>query len=550
VTVLAAQGAEVAGVPLEIVALAAAGVVLVGVAAVRVSSKLGLPSLLLYLGIGLAMGEDGLGLRFDDAALSQTLGLAALVVILTEGGLTTRWSAVRPALPLAVVLSTLGVAVSVGITAGAAVVLLDTSWRAGLLLGAIVSSTDAAAVFSTLRALGLPARLTATLEMESGFNDAPVVILVVLLSSESNGPPAEIVGLIAYELVAGAAIGLAVAFGAAWLLRRGALPAAGLYPLSVLAVAVGSYALASVAHASGFLAAYLTGLVLGNVALPHRHATLGFVEGLAWLAQIGLFVLLGLLVSPSRLGSALLPALGLGAALLLLSRPLSVLASAVWFRVRWAEQVFVSWAGLRGAVPIILATIPLTAGVPEARSFFDTVFVLVLVYTLVQGTTLAPLARLLRLSSDSEPRDLELDAAPLGDLDADLLQVRIPASSRMHGVLVRELRLPDGAVVSLLVRAGRGMVPGPDTRLRRGDQLLVVTTAPARAATERRLQAVSRAGRLASWLGEGRPPARRAGAEPAGEAPARRPPGAESAGEAAARRRGRGSGEDTTRPAP
>jgi len=260
--------------------------------------------------------------------------------------------------------------------------------------------------------------------------------------------------------------------------------------------------------------------VLGNVQLPHRHATVGFVEALAWLAQIGLFVLLGLLVSPSRLGSALLPALGFGAALLLLARPLSVLASAVWFRVRWAEQVFVSWAGLRGAVPIVLATIPLTAGVPEARRFFDIVFVLVLVFTLVQGTTLAPLARLLRLSSASEPRDLEVDSAPLGDLDADLLQVRIPPSSRMHGVLVRELRLPAGAVLSLLVRDGQGMVPGPDTRLRRGDQLLVVTTAPARAAAERRLRAVGRAGRLAGWL-EGSSGAPRA--EPGGTGLRRRP---------------------------
>jgi cell volume regulation protein A len=459
-----------------------------------------------------AIGEAGLGLRFDDAALAQTLGLAALVVILTEGGLTTRWSAVRPALPLAVVLSTLGVAVSVAVTAGASVLLLDTGWRSGLLLGAIVSSTDAAAVFSTLRVLGLPARLTATLEMESGINDAPVVILVTLLSSHATGSPAEILGLVGYELAAGTAIGLAVAFVAAWLLRRGALPAAGLYPLSILAVAVGSYALATLAHASGFLAAYLTGLVLGNAQLPHRHATLGFVEGLAWLAQIGLFVLLGLLVSPSRLGPALLPALGIGAALLLVARPLSVLASAAWFRVRWAEQVFVSWAGLRGAVPIVLATIPLTAGVPEARRFFDIVFVLVVVFTVVQGTTLAPLARLLRLSSDSEPRDLEVDSAPLEDLGADLLQVRIPAASRMHGVLVRELRLPDGAALSLLVREGQGMVPGPETRLRRGDQLLVVTTSPARAATERRLRAVGRGGRLATWLGEGRegaPPPRR-----------------------------------------
>jgi potassium/hydrogen antiporter len=500
--VLAAEGAEVAGVPLELVGLAGAAVVLLGAVAARVSARVGLPSLLLYLGIGVAIGEAGLGVRFDDAALAQTLGLAALVVILTEGGLTTRWSAVRPAVPLAVLLSTLGVAVSVGVTAGAAVVLLDTGWRSGLLLGAIVSSTDAAAVFSTLRALGLPARLTATLEMESGFNDAPVIILVTLLSSGATGSPAEIVALVGYELAAGTVIGVGVAAGAAWALRRGALPAAGLYPLSVLAVAVGSYALASIAHASGFLAAYLTGLVLGNVTLPHRHATLGFVEGLAWLAQIGLFVLLGLLVSPSRLPEALLPALGIGVALLLLARPLSVLASAVWFRVPAREQVFVSWAGLRGAVPIVLATIPLTQGVEDARSYFDIVFVLVLVFTLVQGTTLGRLARLLKLTSDAEPRDVEVDSAPLEDLDADLIQVRIPAGSRMHGVLVRELRLPEGAAVSLLVRAGRGFVPGPDTTLRRGDQLLVVTTSPARAAAERRLRAVGRAGRLAGWLGE------------------------------------------------
>ena len=503
---LAAEGAEIGGVPLELVGLVAAAVVLVGVVAVRLSTRLGLPSLLLYLGIGIAMGESGLGIRFDDAALSQTLGLAALVVILTEGGLTTRWSAVRPAVPLAVVLSTVGVAVSVGVTAVASVLLLDIGWKTGLLIGAIVSSTDAAAVFSTLRALGLPARLTATLEMESGFNDAPVVIMVTLLSSQAVGSPLEIVALIGYELAAGTAIGIGVAFGGAWMLRRGALPAAGLYPLSVLAIAVGSYALATVAHASGFLAAYLTGLVLGNVQLPHRHATLGFVEGLAWLAQIGLFVLLGLLVSPGRLAGALLPALGIGVALLLVARPLSVLASSVWFRVSAREQVFISWAGLRGAVPIVLATIPLTAGVPEARKFFDIVFVLVVVFTLVQGTTLARLAKLLKLTSDAAPRDLEVDAAPLEDLNADLLQIRIPDRSRMHGVLVRELRLPAGAAVSLLVRGEEGFVPGPDTRLRRGDQLLVVTTTPAREAAERRLRAVGRSGRLAGWFGDEEPP--------------------------------------------
>ena len=506
--VLAASGAEVSGVPMEVVGLAAAGVVLAGVLAVRVSQRVGLPSLLLYLGIGIAIGEAGLGLRFEDAALTQTLGLAALVVILTEGGLTTRWAAVRPAVPLAVVLSTLGVAVSVAVTAVFTVLLLGVDWRSGLLVGAILSSTDAAAVFSTLRALGLPPRLTATLEMESGFNDAPVVILVTLLSSGATGTPVEIVALVAYELAVGAVFGIAVGFGSAWLLRHSALPAAGLYPLSVLTAAVGAYSVAAVAHASGFLAAYLAGLVLGNVPLPHRRATLGFVEALAWFAQIGLFVLLGLLVSPGELPAALLPALGIGVALLLLARPLSVLASAVWFRLPWREQAFVSWAGLRGAVPIVLATIPLTAHTPGSDRFFDVVFVLVVVFTLVQGTTLAPLARLLRLTAGDQPRELDVDAAPLEEMDADLLQVRIAPGSRLHGVQVRELRLPEGAAVSLVVRNDHPFVPGPDTRLLRGDQLLVVSASRSREAVERRLRAVSRAGRLAGWLGESgrRPP--------------------------------------------
>ena len=504
-----ATAAQVGDVSLEVVGLAAAGVLLAGVLAVRISSKVGLPSLLLYLGIGIAIGEAGLGLRFDDAGLAQTLGLAALVVILTEGGLTTRWVAVRPAVPLAVVLSTVGVAVSVAVTAAFSVLLLDVGWRTGLLLGAILSSTDAAAVFSTLRALGLPARLTATLEMESGINDAPVVILVTLLSSAATGSPLEIVGLVTYELVFGAVVGIAVGFGGAWVLRRSALPAAGLYPLSVLTAAIGAYSLAAVAHASGFLAAYLAGLVLGNVPLPHRRATVGFVEGLAWLAQIGLFVLLGLLVSPSQLPAALLPALGVGAALLLLARPLSVLASAVWFRIRWAEQVFVSWAGLRGAVPIVLATIPLTAGVTGSDRLFDVVFVLVAVFTLVQGTTLARLARLLGLTGGGEARELDVDAAPLEDMDADLLQVRITERSKLHGVVIRELRLPEGAALALVVREDHAFVPNPDTRLQRGDQLLVVTASRDRDVVERRLRAISRAGRLAGWLGDSPDPRRR-----------------------------------------
>jgi len=492
----------VAGVRLEIVLLAGAVVVLCGVLAVRVSTRLGLPSLLLYLGIGIAVGESGLGLHFDDAELTQTLGLTALVLILAEGGLTTRWPAVRRTAPFAVVLSLVGVAVSVAVTGWLATVVLQVDARTGLLLGALVSPTDAAAVFATLRRIGIRPRLVAALEMESGLNDAPVVLLVVLLSGEQDGSPAVVGALVAYELVAGAVVGLAVGWAAGVVLRRSALPAAGLYPLAVVTCTVLAYAVGTVAHASGFLATYLAALVLGNTRLPHRRAMLGFAEGLAWLAQIGLFVLLGLLASPPRLPAAVVPALLVGAGLLLAARPLSVLASAVWFRVPWREQAFLSWAGLRGAVPIVLATIPLTAGLPEARRLFDIVFVLVVVFTLVQGTALSRLAAWLGVTSPAEPREVTVESAPLGDLGADLLQVQIPDRSRLHGVYVRELRLPDGAVLSLVVRDGHGFVPDPDTRLVRGDQLLMVATSRCRDEVERRVRAVSRAGRLARWLGE------------------------------------------------
>jgi cell volume regulation protein A len=490
---------------LDRILLLGAAVLLVAVSAVRLSSRTGLPSLLIYLGIGVLLGESGFGIAFDSPELTQALGVCALVVILAEGGLTTRWREVRPALPLAAVLSTVGVAVSVVVVAVAAHHLFGMPWQLALLAGAVLSSTDAAAVFATLRRLRLRPRLGAVLEAESGLNDAPVVIAVTLLSL---GPVADIaplpaLALVAYELAAGAAIGLAVGFGGAWVLRRSALPAAGLYPLATVAMTVLAYAAGSVAHASGFLAVYVAGLVLGNSRLPHRRAVLGFAEGLAWLAQIGLFVLLGLLVSPGDLGPAVLPALGIGAVLLFAGRPLSVLASALWFRVRPREQAFLAWAGLRGAVPIVLATIPYAAGVPGGKRLFDIVFVLVVVFTLVQGATLPPVARLLRVVEPGRADDLQVEAAPLEEIGADLLALTIPPGSRLHGVYVGELRLPVGASVVFLLRAGRRSVPDGGTRLRTGDSLLIVATADCRDDAERRLRAVGRSGRLARWFAEG-----------------------------------------------
>ena len=481
-------------------------VVLVSALALRLADRLGLPSLLLYLGLGVALGESGLGIAFENVSLTQTLSQAALVVILSEGGLTTRWPDARRVIGPGVVLATLGVLVSVVVTAGAAMLLLGVPWLLALLGAAVVSSTDAAAVFATLRRMSLPRRLTATLEVESGFNDAPVILLVLVLIEQLTGHSSTswwlVAAQIAVELLGGAAVGIAIGFGGAALLRRVALPLAGLYPLATLALCTLAFAAATLAHTSGFIACFLCGLVLGNSALPHRAATIGFAEGMASLAQIGLFVLLGLLVSPARLPAAIGPALVIGAALLLLARPLSVHASLVWFRTPWRQQAFISWAGLRGAVPIVLATFPLTARIPEAQFVFDTVFVLVVVFTVVQGRSLPWMARWLGIAAPATPREVVVEAAPLGELDAELMQLTVPPGSRLHGVYLPELRLPEDAALVLIVRDGRGFVPDERSRLRRGDQVLLVTTRRARPEAERRLRAVSRAGRLAGWRGE------------------------------------------------
>ena len=490
---------------LEYLLGAGAAVLLIGVLGVRASSRIGLPALLLFLGIGLLIGEAGLGLRFSDAKLTEELGIAALVLILTEGGLSTRWKSVRPALNLGIALATVSVLVSILVVGTAVHLLLGLDWRIALLWGAVLSSTDAAAVFSVLRTMTVRRRLVGALELESGLNDAPVVIAVTLLAGYDTIPwwtPATVV----YELLAGAAVGYLLGSVGAWALRRSALPSTGLYPLSAVAVCVLSFASGQMLHASGLLATYVCALVLGNSRLPHRAATLSFAEGMGWLAQIGVFVLLGLYVTPQRLAGAIVDAVVIGLVLLIVARPLSVVVAGVPLRIPWREQGFLSFAGLRGAVPIVLATIPLVNGVVGAERLLDVVFVLVVVFTLIQGTSLPWVARWLKVTVTGELQEVSVDAAPLEQMGADLLQVRIPPGSRLHGVYLGELRLPKGATVSLIVRDGTGFTPDAGTRLRRGDQVLVVANSEVREATEARIRAVDAGGRLARWRGvTGRP---------------------------------------------
>jgi cell volume regulation protein A len=479
-------------------------VLLVAVAAVRLSVRSGLPSLLLYLGIGVVLGEAGAGIAFNNAQMTQVLGYSALVLILAEGGLTTSWDDIRRSVAPAALLSTLGVVISVMVVALAAHVVLDVSWTVALLVGAILASTDAAAVFSVLRRVPLPRRLTGLLEAEAGFNDAPVVILVVALATQAStgsGAPAAWwqLGLIAAaELAGGATIGLLIGYAGGRFMRRIG-SSSGLFSIGVVALTVLAYSVGARLHASGFLATYLCALVLGNMRLPHRAAVRGFAQALGWLAQIGLFVLLGLLVTPSRLAAQIVPAIVIGLALLLVARPLSVLVSLTPFRVPWRDQAFLSWAGLRGGVPVVLATVPLTTGTPGAGRLFDLVFVLVVIFTLVQAPALPWIARRLRVTDTDRALDLEVESTPLDELGAEVMQMTVGASSMLHGVEVFELRLPPGANVTLVVRSGNGFVPGPQTTLRHGDQLLIVATSQTRLAAERRVRQVSKLGRLAGW---------------------------------------------------
>jgi cell volume regulation protein A len=489
---------------LYVVLIAGTVVVLAATVAARFSARIGLPTLLLYLAIGLALGESGLGFHFEDANLTMILGSVALAIILAEGGLTTPWRSTRPVLASAAVLATLGVAISVVITAAIAHLVLGVEIRTALLMGAAVSSTDAAAVFAVLRRLPvpIPRPIRSRLEAESGFNDPPVIILVMIVASEAWAEASVVGGLLLMlqQFVIGGAVGLGMGWIGTAMLSRMALPASGLYPLATLAIALFAFAVAGLVGGSGFLAVYLAGLWLGNAPLPHRGVTLGFAEGMAWLAQIGLFVLLGLLASPNRLPGALVPALVVGTGLLLVARPLSVVICATPFRVPWREQVFMSWAGLRGAVPIVLATIPLSEGLPEATRVFDVIFLLVVVFTLIQAPALPWLARLLGITRPLDPRGVHIESSPLEDIGATLLQFTVPPKSRLANVTIEELRLPRGAAVTLILRDGNTLVPDPSATVATGDHLLVVSTAETQEATERRLRQVSQRGRLAGWL--------------------------------------------------
>jgi cell volume regulation protein A len=384
--------------------LVAGALLAAGVMASLTASRLRLPALVLFLGVGMAIGSDGLGwIYLDDYRLARLVGTVALVVILFEGGLQTSFAQLRPVLGGAVSLAAVGTAVTALVTGIAASWLLNFSLAEGLLLGAILSPTDGAAVFSLLRGVHLPQRLALTLEGEAGLNDPIAVMLVLVMIEVVRAPgysPLDAVWFFAHELAVGLALGVAVGVVAAAALTRMGRSSTGLSLVASFATAAVAFGAAGSLGGSGFLAAYVAGVVVAGVELPERAALNAFHEGLSAVAEIGMFFTLGLLVFPSQLGHVLVRGTVLALVVAVLARPLGAFASTVRTRLGIAERGLLGWAGLRGGVPVVLATLPVIDHVPRSVEFFDLVFFAVVVSTLLQGATVAPLARALGLEGD------------------------------------------------------------------------------------------------------------------------------------------------------
>lgn len=439
---------------------------LVGLSAAfsHASGRLGVPIALLFMGIGVLAGSEGLGgVVFTDYGLAFRAGTAALVVILFDGGLNTPISSLRAVVWPAVTLATLGVAGTAAATAGAAW-LLGFGVEVSLLLGAVVSSTDAAAVFSVLRHAGirLRRRVSLVLEMESGMNDPMAVILTIGLTEALAGSATSarnLLTLVLVQMVVGGAVGLAFGWAGRRLLPRLHLSAAGLYPVITLALAFTAYGAATVAEGSGFLAVYLAAVAVGNGNIPYQAGVRRVHDSLAWLAQVGMFLMLGLLVFPSQLREVALPGLLLGLLIAFVARPLAVVLCLAPFRFAPREVAYVGWVGLRGAVPVILATFPVLARAPGAERIFNVVFFVVLVNALVPGATVRAATRWLGLEAKAEPEpDATLEIFSHRPVEGEILSFFVEPASAVAGIAIRDLPMPPHSSVLLVVR-GHHLVP-------------------------------------------------------------------------------------------
>jgi potassium/hydrogen antiporter len=450
-----------------------------GLLASLAAGRLRLPGLVLVLGLGMLLGSDGLGLiDFGDYKVARSVGIVALALILFEGGLSSGFAEIRPVLGVATSLAIVGTVGTALLTAVAAGLILDLDVKRALLLGSTVAATDAAAVFAVLRGSTLRRRLARALEGESGVNDPIAVVLVlgcIAAIQEPGWGAGDAVLLVVRSLGIGFVAGIVVGFAAAWALGRVRLPSAGLYPVASLAAAALAFGAADVVHGSGFLAVYLAGLVIGSRSTPARRTIVTFHDGMAWLAQLGLFLVLGLLVFPADLGGIVVEGAAIALATTVVARPLAAWLATIGAGFTLGERALLGWAGLRGAVPVVLATFAVTEEVPQAKLLFNVVFFVVLLSTVLQGTTIQPLARLLGATAEEAAIPAPLvEPTLLNRLGAETIQYPVRPGDAVVGHPVRELGLPREALLNVIVRGERAIPPRGSTVVQVGDQLHVL----------------------------------------------------------------------------
>ncbi len=466
---------------IEIILLWVAALIFVSVVSSKLSARFAIPSLLLFLAIGMLAGSEGIGgVIFNNAQIAKSVGIVALTFIIFSGGLDTNWKDTRPVIWPGVILSTLGVLLTAVITGLFAMYVLNFSFLEGMLLGSIVSSTDAAAVFSILRSKQISLRkpLKPLLEFESGSNDPMAVFLTVGFISLLTIKDMSIVSLIlrfVLDMGMGMLIGYLMARFSIFLINRLKLEYEGLYPVIMISLVLLTYVIAVFLKGSGFLAVYIAGLMLGQADFPNKRMITRFHDGLAWLMQIAMFITLGLLVYPSHI----VPLMGAGLLLTLLlmvvARPVSVLLCLLPFKMKARKKAMVAWVGLRGSVPIILATFPFMAGIPQADTIFNIVFFVVFASVLIQGTSIPVISKLLKLDVPLANRiNYPLEFEKTKAIDAELTDVIIPYESEVVGKKISDLRVPEKCLIVLISREDKFVIPSGSTIIESGDVLLVL----------------------------------------------------------------------------
>ncbi|PKG33931.1 potassium/proton antiporter [Methanoregula sp.] len=479
-------------IAIEYLLAGAAVLILLSIIANKVSGRLGLPALLIFIFVGMLAGSEGPGrIYFNDPFLAQSIGVVGLALILFSGGLDTRWTEVQPIFRRGLALSTVGVLLTALVVSLAAVLLLGFTPLEGFLLGAIISSTDAAAVFSILRSrrASLKGDLRPLLEFESGSNDPMAIFLTIgaitlLMQPETSF--FSLVPLFVQQMAVGGLFGYGMGKGIAWLINSVKLEYEGLYAVITLASAVLAYSLTSLLGGNGFLAAYIAGLVIGNSAIVHRKSLIRFHEGIAWLMQITLFLALGLFVFPSELLPVLVPGIIISIVLIFVARPIAVYVSLIPWKMKMSEKLMISWVGLRGAAPIVLATFPLIAGVPQAHVFFNLVFFSVIASALLHGTSIPFVAKHLGLSAPLPSRSrfgLELDSPE--NSRSELFELVVPHGSPASGKQIVNIGLPAGTLIILIAKGSEQFSPRGATVIEDKDTLLILTTPEAAPAVRR-----------------------------------------------------------------